>query len=88
MIPRRHIFPKPVSRASEPEPLHGVANSLRQYQRSSRYVRRMETAEGMLNIASHRTKGGIAELNTTRFAGFEIGSTKLAAFATNAHEKR
>jgi hypothetical protein len=48
----------------------------------------MATNEGTLNIASHRSRGGMIELKTTRLAGFEMGRTKLAAFATRAHEKR
>src|SRR5580692_2969294 len=48
----------------------------------------MATKEGTLNMASHRSRGGMVELKTTKFAGLEMGSTKLAAFATSAHEKR
>ena len=44
--------------------------------------------EGSAKIRSQSASGGICWPNTTRLAGLDIGSTKLAAFAMNAQMKR
>ena len=48
----------------------------------------MERIDGTPNAISHWPRGGIPWRKTTRFAGFEIGRTKEAAFAMRAQVKR
>ena len=48
----------------------------------------MESNEGTPKDKSHCPRGGIPWWNTTRLAGFEIGSTKEAAFAMSAQTNR
>jgi hypothetical protein len=48
----------------------------------------MASSEGRANRPSQRTSGGMCSAKTTRFAGFEIGSTKLAALAMKAQMNR
>ena len=44
----------------------------------------MAVIEGKVNWRSHSVRCGMRAPNTTRLAGLEIGSTKLAALAMNA----
>jgi len=44
----------------------------------------MDASEGSPKVSSHRPSGGMPLLYTTRFAGLEIGRTKLAALAMKA----
>ena len=48
----------------------------------------IEITEATPNSPSHVNRTGIRCPKTTRFAGLEMGSTKLAAFAMNAQMKR
>ena len=48
----------------------------------------MDSSDGSANRRSHVPSGGMFCANTTRFAGFEIGSTKLAALAMKAQMNR
>jgi hypothetical protein len=52
--------------------------------RSIANVAAIAAIEGNANVASQVASRGIRPSKITRFAGFEIGNTKLAAFATNA----
>src|SRR6187402_3443770 len=45
----------------------------------------MDSTEGTMNRPIHRDNAGVWLPYRTRLAGFEIGKTKLAAFAMNAH---
>src|SRR5207237_8484496 len=56
--------------------------------RSTAYVTTIDATEGRANWRSHSVRCGIRSPNTTRLAGFEIGSTKLAALATKAQTHR
>ena len=51
-------------------------------------TKRNASTEGSANIASHCVSGGMCSAKTTRLAGFEIGSTKLAALAMKAQIRR
>src|SRR6202140_5692607 len=44
--------------------------------------------DGSTKVRSHSDSGGICVPNTTRLAGLEIGSTKLAALAMKAQMNR
>jgi len=44
--------------------------------------------DGSPNCPSHAARGGMRPANTTRFAGLEIGRTKLAALAMKAQTNR
>ena len=44
----------------------------------------IETTDGTPNCASHAARCGMWSPKITKLAGFEIGSTKLAALAMNA----
>ena len=48
----------------------------------------MDAMEGRVNMASQRARGGMLEWKTTRLAGLEMGSTKLAALAMKAQAKQ
>ncbi len=48
----------------------------------------MASTDGRVKVASQRPSGGMCSANTTRLAGFEIGSTKLAALAMKAQMNR
>ena len=48
----------------------------------------IESTDGMQNLASQEDSGGMWPPKTTRFAGLEIGKTKLAALAMKAQMKR
>src|ERR1700759_2567311 len=60
-------------------------SSFRKIHRSTRKVTTMDNKDGTVNDSIQRPSGGMLFRKTTRFAGFEIGSTKEAAFAMNAH---
>jgi hypothetical protein len=51
-------------------------------------VTKIETTDGNAKACSHGRSGGSDLPYTTRFAGFDIGSTKLAALAMNAQANR
>jgi hypothetical protein len=54
----------------------------------TRKVTRIENTDGTPKSASHVPSGGIPIWKTTRFAGFEICNTKLAAFAIKAQTNK
>jgi hypothetical protein len=58
---------------------------VRKTNRIAAYVAPIESSEGIAKWANHAPSGGSRLPKSTRLAGFEIGNTKLAAFATNAH---
>ena len=53
-----------------------------------RKVATMARIDGTVNSASQRLSSGMCSAKTTRLAGLEIGSTKLAALAMKAQENR
>src|SRR6202012_4353645 len=63
-------------------------NAERCVHRSTTNVSRIETTEAPKNSLSHVARGGRCVANTTRFAGLDIGKTKLAALAMKAQIKR
>jgi len=56
----------------------------RSRQRCTANVTTIASSDGIANCASHCGSGGMWLPKITRFAGLEIGSTKLAALAVNA----
>ena len=65
-----------------------ASSSRRCVSRSTTYVATIATTDGSAKMRSHSDSGGICVPNTTRLAGLEIGSTKLAALAMNAQMNR
>ena len=57
---------------------------LRVANQSTRKVTATASNEGNPNDLNQTSSGGIFQVMTSRFAGFEIGRTKLAAFAISA----
>src|ERR1700722_1269930 len=51
-------------------------------------IRMIDSSDGTPKSAIQRASGCIPVWKTTRFAGFEIGNTKLAAFAINAQTNK
>jgi hypothetical protein len=66
----------------------GLVRRWRWVQRNTTKVAPIEATEASVNCASQGSSGGTSRPNTARFAGFEIGSKKLAALATNAQISR
>ncbi len=66
----------------------GAASSPRKTSASSAHVTTTDAMDGSANARNQANSGGMCSPNTTRLAGFEIGSTKLAAFAMNAQANR
>ena len=64
------------------------ARSARCMNRRVKNVIRTDRTDAIPNSASHLPSDGICAPYTTRLAGFEIGSTKLAALAMKAQTKR
>lgn len=65
------------------------ASAGRCVQYRARKVTTIAAIDGKVKVASHRLSGGMSPLpNITKFAGFEIGKTKLAALAMNAQVNR
>ena len=62
--------------------------SLCSHQYKQPKVTTIEASEGSRKTPSQSARGGICRPNTTRFAGFEMGKTKLAALAIKAHASR
>src|ERR1700761_5614901 len=86
--PQTTTFPAAVSGTGGAGLEIGALISFRKNTRRTANVARMERMEGTRKAASQWLSGGIPAWKTTRFAGFEIGSTKLAALATKAQTKR
>src|SRR5581483_9512490 len=63
----------------------GARTSFRNNSTSAAYVSASEAIAGSANDASQLASGGMPSAKNRRFAGFAIGSVKLAAFATSAH---
>lgn len=83
-MPASAIRPPPVSgRVGKPDSQR-PPSACRWVIRSIRNVHAIDATDGIAKWASHTPSDGMRAPYSTRFAGFEIGSTKLAAFATNA----
>src|ERR1700761_6420620 len=65
-----------------------LERSSRKRIRMTTYVATIDSSDGTPKSAIQRASGGIPVWKTTRFAGFEIGNTKLAAFAINAQANK
>ena len=86
--PASTSLPFPLSFASSTSHSILSQSSSRNRIRSTANVTTIDSSDGTPKSASHRPSGGIPLWKTTRFAGFEIGSTKLAAFAISAHTNK
>jgi hypothetical protein len=64
------------------------ARSARKTRISKPQVTTMAAIDGSPKRPSQDSSGGMCSPNTTRLAGLEIGSTKLAALAMNAQANR
>src|ERR1700733_4385866 len=62
--------------------------SFREIHRKHKYVSTIAATDGTRKIRNHIPSGGNCSPNPTRFAGLEIGKTKLAAFAISAHASK
>ena len=63
-------------------------SSTRNSSASAPQVTTMAASDGSANARNQASSGGMCSPKTTRLAGLEIGSTKLAALAISAHANR
>src|SRR6201996_8354433 len=86
--PARTSLPFALSSTSSTSQSILLQRSSRNRKRRTKKIATIESRDGTQKSASHVPSGGIPVWKTTRFAGFEIGSTKLAAFAIKAQTNR
>jgi hypothetical protein len=83
-IPAMAAFPQRESGSRVRSLTQWPASLRRSAQRSIAKVTAMAASEGRAKEPNHCPSGGIAPPYSTRLAGLEMGSTKLAALATSA----